>query len=539
MRATLLFVFAISILTAVAFGLLARGSDSTPAEAAGTGAIGSADAPSLGAGLPDLIVTSIVSNQPPLNCHEPMGIRVTVKNQGDASAPNSILALTSGGGGPEPVDVPALTPGQSASVVSYNVGMPTDDYTATADALDFIEESDETNNTLEVQDLTIGTLPTCTPTPTITPTFTPTFTPTPTGFSGQDTDGDGWLGYVDNCPFTYNPGQENNDGNFIDHSPPYSSSVDDGTNALSDTQGDVCDDDDDNDALADTDENEVPCPSPTPGPGPTPGPCGPPPCTMQGFYETDRWVRDTDGDRYLDGVECTLGTNPIDAGSKPLITQCGPAGDADGDKLSDRIETCLYGTDPNDTDTDNDLGTDGGSDGCEAASLNPDRIINVADRGMVALAVGNPVYRHYNSDINKDGAWNVGDVGIVMLLFGQCPNGPALPDLSILSMKIELETGSSCAYTSTTLGVRVSVRNTGGGAAGFAVTTNGATLTLPGLAGQAVASLWFTGHTQNSTAFADSGFVIVESDENNNGLSQFLPIPTLPPTCTPTATATP
>jgi subtilase family serine protease len=53
--------------------------------------------------------------------------------------------------------------------------------------------------------------------------------------------------------------------------------------------------------------------------------------------------------------------------------------------------------------------------------------------------------------------------------------------------------------------------------------------------------LWFAGHSSHglTTAMVDVYDEIVESDENNNGRSQQLAIPTLPPPCPPTATATP
>jgi hypothetical protein len=53
--------------------------------------------------------------------------------------------------------------------------------------------------------------PTFTPTPTPTPTATPTPTPTPPG----DSDADGVPDPVDNCPWTWNPGQEDSDGDGV------------------------------------------------------------------------------------------------------------------------------------------------------------------------------------------------------------------------------------------------------------------------------------------------------------------------------------
>ena len=202
-----------------------------------------------------------------------------------------------------------------------------------------------------------------------------------------------------------NPGQENADGNYIDNSPPYAPAVDDKTWPNSDAEGDACDADDDNDGRSDTDE--------APGSG----------CAGA---VTNPLFRDTDGDRFLDGAECALSTDPTSAVSKPAATlvACGPAGDTDSDKISDRIEFCYYGTNPANSDTDGDKALDGAKDGCEAASFNVDRIVNVADMGMLATAISNPAFRIVNLDVNKDGVWNPADQGIVASFIspaGQCP----------------------------------------------------------------------------------------------------------------------
>lgn len=210
-------------------------------------------------------------------------------------------------------------------------------------------------------------------------------------------------GSIDNCLSHHNPEQLNEDGNHIDHSPPYSAAVDDKTRARSDSAGDACDDDDDNDGILDADELD--------------GGAG---CAVV----TDPLLADTDGDRYLDGAECALGTDPTSAASKPLVTACGATTDADGDKLTERVEFCFYGTDPNNSDTDGDKALDGAVDGCEAASMNGDRIVNVADMGMLASAIANITFRVVSVDVNKDGAWNPADQGIVASFIspgGQCP----------------------------------------------------------------------------------------------------------------------
>ena len=220
---------------------------------------------------------------------------------------------------------------------------------------------------------------------------------------GGDTDGDA----NDNCPSVANAGQENSDANFIDQTPP--STQDDRTWANSDVPGDACDADDDNDGLSDAAEA----------------------AGCNGSGPLNALVRDSDGDRFLDGPECTFGTNPASAASKPALSSCGPAGDTDADRIQDRIEVCNYNSNPNDTDTDNDLDgfqtTGLTKDGCEVASLNNDRVVNAGDQLLLVqeiLRETTPSLRLVSFDLNKDGAVNAGDQ-LLMLLFispsGQCP----------------------------------------------------------------------------------------------------------------------
>lgn len=213
---------------------------------------------------------------------------------------------------------------------------------------------------------------------------------------GGDSDGDGIADASDNCPADPNAGQENADRNFVSNAPVFVQT--DTTWINSDSAGDACDSDDDNDGLLDTAElSGSACAS----------------------VVTDPLLRDTDGDRYLDGAECARSTNPASAASKPLLSACGPAGDSDGDKVLDRIENCNYGSNPASTNSDGD----GCGDGREIASVNSDSVVNVADVGMVASEisrVGGPP-KIVNLDINKDGAYNVADRGIVASLFGACP----------------------------------------------------------------------------------------------------------------------
>ncbi len=115
------------------------------------------------------------------------------------------------------------------------------------------------------------------------------------------------------------------------------------------------------------------------------------------------------------------------------------------------------------------------------------------------------------------------------------PAGP-LPDLVIASVAIELETGSSCAYVSTQLGIRVVVQNIGTASAGpFLVQANNQQQLVPGgLAPGQTASLWFPGFTTGpNLVIVDPTNMVVESNRGNNTFDGPLPVPTLPATCTP------
>ncbi len=117
-----------------------------------------------------------------------------------------------------------------------------------------------------------------------------------------------------------------------------------------------------------------------------------------------------------------------------------------------------------------------------------------------------------------------------------------LPDLTIKRVQIELESGGDCDYASTQLGIRVVIENAGDAKAGpFAVEGNGSRQTVSeGLAPGQTISLWFTGyvHDGENTVVVDAASEVQEGDEENNTLSQRLPVPTLPPTCTPPPTET-
>jgi hypothetical protein len=115
--------------------------------------------------------------------------------------------------------------------------------------------------------------------------------------------------------------------------------------------------------------------------------------------------------------------------------------------------------------------------------------------------------------------------------------GASLPDLAVRSMGITLRTGHSCNYTSTQLGVRVWFHNIGGvGAGPFVVEVNAAQQPVPsGLSAGAAETLWFPGYVRfaDNVAIVDATFQVQESDEHNNRRAEWLPVPTLPPTCTP------
>jgi hypothetical protein len=116
-------------------------------------------------------------------------------------------------------------------------------------------------------------------------------------------------------------------------------------------------------------------------------------------------------------------------------------------------------------------------------------------------------------------------------------------------MRISIQFDANNCYTSTNLGTYVTVQNIGQANAGaFTVTLNNS-LSLrvaAGLTASNSVTLWFPTQAFSTTATADSGNEIAESNELNNTLAQILPIPTLPPPCktatptrTPTVTTTP
>ena len=75
------------------------------------------------------------------------------------------------------------------------------------------------------------------------------------------------------------------------------------------------------------------------------------------FYRTDPFAADTDGDGSADADELRDGTDPL-LDNRPGASR--PEGlDSDGDLLTDEDELNVFGTDPNEMDTDGDNAADG------------------------------------------------------------------------------------------------------------------------------------------------------------------------------------
>ncbi|HEY8173152.1 MAG TPA: hypothetical protein VIH21_08685 [Dehalococcoidia bacterium] len=236
----------------------------------------------------------------------------------------------------------------------------------------------------------------------------------------NDTDGDGVLDGIDNCIADVNPGQQNNDRDFIDLSP-WGKAFNDLTWPNSDTGGDACDPDDDNDGLGDALEAALPGPSCATATGPL-----------------NPMLHDTDGDLVLDGAECALGSNPNNGGSVPANPAVGT--DSDNDKLSNAFETNI-GSNPNVSDTDGDKVLDGVeykyyntslnfgnsdfdvcNDAKEVASVDANTQVNVLDLFNVAQAAGPSTGPKYvpDFDTNKNGSIDVLDLGFVAAQNGGC-----------------------------------------------------------------------------------------------------------------------
>lgn len=132
----------------------------------------------------------------------------------------------------------------------------------------------------------------------------------------------------------------------------------------------------------------------------------------------------------------------------------------------------------------------------------------------------------------------VGTPNYLPFIAGVVPTSESLPDLTIVQMRIELETGGSCDYMSTQLGVRVWFRNAGNADAGpFVIEINGELYDVTqGLTAGTTGTRWSSAfHTfpEANTMFIDADDQVIESDETNNQRAEQLPVPTLPAPCTP------
>jgi hypothetical protein len=191
--------------------------------------------------------------------------------------------------------------------------------------------------------------------------------------------------------------QENAD-RIIDLSPP--KAFDDLSHPNSDAQGDACDTDDDNDGRSDSDEL---------------GGIG---CTGA---VTDPLDSDSDGDNFLDGAECALGTDPTNIAIKPLLSACGASTDTDGDGVNAQREFCFYNTDPNNNNTDGDACRDGK----EVASVNTNNSVDVLDLAAIAAEAGTYTLPgsavKVDFDATKNGSIDVLDLAFVAARAGACP----------------------------------------------------------------------------------------------------------------------
>jgi len=126
---------------------------------------------------------------------------------------------------------------------------------------------------------------------------------------------------------------------------------------------------------------------------------------------------------------------------------------------------------------------------------------------------------------------------VTLIPTGSGQAGGPLPDLVVQQARIELETGGACDYAATTLGLAVWVHNAGDGEAGpFVVDAGDCQAAVDaGLATGQTVRLWFgaCGYRDEHAVTVDAESQVAERDEGNNTFSGRLPVPTLPPTCTP------
>jgi hypothetical protein len=184
----------------------------------------------------------------------------------------------------------------------------------------------------------------------------------------SDGDGDGIVDDYDNCPQTYNPGQEDNDGDGRTGQQPGP-----GDN----WGGDACDPDDDNDLMADTDEEAHACLDP---------------------LTADSTVN-YDGDELMNYAEMVIGSDPCLANPELAL-------DSDSDGFSDGEERYMA-TDPLDACPD-----DPGHDAWPL-DVDRDQLVRLNDvltfAGRLTASLGDPNYWR-RLDFNSDGIIRLGDV---------------------------------------------------------------------------------------------------------------------------------
>jgi hypothetical protein len=242
----------------------------------------------------------------------------------------------------------------------------------------------------------------------------------------QTGDGDGVV-INDNCFFDPNVDQANTDSG---PAPPAGNTGEwgngpdipdaDDTIPSGDGQGNVCDADRDNDKLADADDGAVlgNCGAFN---GTAAGHASP---TLGDVTNADgngpSW--DTDNDQVIDGAECAAATNPraaLASDDNTCATFVGTGlADNDIDGLLDVWEVCKWGTNPADTNTDDDaLG-----DCRESFDLNGNNIITNGDAVFVLRDVFNLDEGDWTFDINGNQILTNGDaVFIQRAVFGIAP----------------------------------------------------------------------------------------------------------------------
>ncbi len=226
-----------------------------------------------------------------------------------------------------------------------------------------------------------------------------------------DADHDSIPDLYDNCPNNYNPDQTNTDAKPIDNGPYVPG--DDATVPNSDGLGDACDPDIDNDFMLNTGTSPLGIPGEDVG-------CGSGP--------TDPKKADTDGDGVVDGVECLLGSDPLNPLSKPstaafdnikaLFGADQNKSDTDGDGIPDRYEVMGWATSPTMTDTN----SNGCPDNVEIADVNGDKRVSPTDLLIIATAQTqryNDGLYNADLDLNKDGRINSTDMLIMSRQIGQ------------------------------------------------------------------------------------------------------------------------